>query len=106
MNRTVPACGRGVCRCRERTPMTLHRIVRRAGAPIALGVAGVCPPAFASCGSAACTLVTDRFVQGSWDRPGFYLDLRGEYLDQDRLLSGSQRIGADQVTEETIERET
>jgi len=50
--------------------------------------------------------VTDRFVQGSWDSPGLYFDLRGEYIRQDRLYSGSHRIGADQVTEETIERET
>jgi hypothetical protein len=86
--------------------MTSHRFVRRVGPPIALALAGACPPTFASCGSAACTLVTDRFVQGSWDSPGLYFDLRGEYLRQDQLMSGSHRIGADQVTEDTIERET
>jgi hypothetical protein len=83
-----------------------HRFVRRVGAPIALAVAAACPPVFASCGAASCTLTTDRFVQGAWDSPGFYLDLRGEYLRQDRLYSGSHRIGSDQVTEETLERET
>jgi hypothetical protein len=51
-------------------------------------------------------LTTDRFVQGSWDSPGLYFDLRAEYLRQDRLYAGSHRIGSDQVAEDTVERET
>jgi hypothetical protein len=51
-------------------------------------------------------LTTDRFVQGSWDSPGIYLDLRAEYLRQDRLYAGSHRVDASQVTEDTLERET
>jgi hypothetical protein len=86
--------------------MTSARFARRAAAPLVLAAAGACSPVFASCGAASCTLTTDRFVQGSWDSPGLYLDLRAEYLRQDRLFSGSHRIGADQVTEETLERET
>jgi len=86
--------------------MYSHRFARRAIAPVALAVAGACSPAFASCGAASCTLTTDRFVQGSWDSPGVYFDLRAEYVRQDRLYAGSHRIGADQVTEQTVERET
>jgi len=87
-----------------------HQFARRAAAPafatLALAAAGAGSPAFASCGAASCTLTTDRFVQGSWDSPGFYLDLRAEYLRQDQLFSGSHKIGANQVNEETLERET
>lgn len=105
------------CVRRARAPLALPdpRIRRaRRSAPlcvpalcgVALLAAGAFSPALASCGAASCTLTTDRFVQGSWDQPGLYFDLRAEYLRQDRLLSGSHRIGADQVTEETVERET
>lgn len=86
--------------------MSCHRFAGRAVAPVALALASASPGAFASCGAASCTLTTDRFVQGSWDSPGLYLDLRAEYLRQDRLYAGSHRIGADQVTEDTVERET
>lgn len=86
--------------------MSAHRFARRAVAPVVLALAGTASPAYASCGAASCTLTTDRFVQGSWDSPGLYLDLRAEYLRQDRLYAGSHRIGADQVGEETVERET
>ncbi len=79
---------------------------RRTLAPVLFAFAGAAPPAVASCGAASCTLTTDRFVQGSWDSPGFYLDLRAEYLRQDRLYAGSHRIDAGQANEETIERET
>jgi hypothetical protein len=87
--------------------MNSDRSARRVAAPVVLAVlAGASTPVFGSCGAASCTLTTDRFVQGSWDSPGLYLDLRAEYLRQDQLLSGSHRIGADQVTEDTVERET
>jgi len=92
--------------------MRSDRQIRRAHAPVAatvvlaLAASGACQIARASCGADSCTLTTDRFVQGAWDRPGLYVDLRAEYLRQDQLLSGSRRIGADQVDEETLERET
>lgn len=90
--------------------MIRRRFARREVAPVALATLAALvftsPNAFASCGAASCTLTTDRFVQGSWDSPGLYFDLRAEYVKQDRLYAGTHRIGADQVTEETVERET
>jgi hypothetical protein len=86
--------------------MSIHRFARRTLAPVALAAAGAASPAFASCGAASCTLTTDRFVQGAWDSPGLYFDLRAEYLRQDRLYAGSHRISPDQVDEDTIERKT
>jgi hypothetical protein len=61
--------------------MRPDRFARRASAPVLLASlvgASASQPTFASCGAASCTLTTDRFVQGAWDSPGFYLDLRAE----------------------------
>lgn len=64
--------------------------------------------AHASCGSAFCTLMTDRYAQGSGDpHLGWSADLRIEQLTQERLRSGTSTINAAEVTgEEAIERHT
>jgi hypothetical protein len=71
----------------------------------ALALAGA---AHASCGSAYCTLMTDRYAQGSGDpHVGFSADLRLELVTQDKLHRGTHDIDASQVTgEDAIERET
>jgi hypothetical protein len=65
-------------------------------------------PAHASCGSASCSLMTDRFAEGLGDpHQGWSVDLRLEAVTQDQLRRGTKDISASQVTdEETIERRT
>ena len=65
-------------------------------------------PAGASCGSAFCSLMTDRYAQGAGDpHLGWSTDLRIESVTQDRLRSGTRNLDASEVTgEEAIERHT
>ena len=63
----------------------------------------------ASCGSAYCTLMTDRYAQGAAGEQhlGWSTDVRLEMVTQNRLRSGSSSIDASQVTgEDAIERHT
>lgn len=53
--------------------------------------------AFASCGSAFCMVNTNWNVQGAWTEPGGRADLRYEYINQDRPMSGSARVGVGQI---------
>ncbi len=76
-------------------------------------VAAVCLAAaatlsHASCGSAYCTLMTDRYAQGSGEpHVGWSADLRAERVTQTRLRAGSHDIDASQVSgEDAIERRT
>lgn len=64
--------------------------------------------ASASCGSAFCTLMTDRFAQGTGgSHVGWSADLRVESVSQTRLRSGTSNIDPSQVTgEDAIERHT
>lgn len=64
--------------------------------------------ASASCGSAFCTLMTDRFAQGTGDAHlGWSADLRLESVSQTQLRSGTHNIDPSQVTgEDAIERRT
>src|SRR5260221_1477634 len=48
--------------------------------------------ASASCGSAFCTVNTNWDVQGAWTEPGTRLDLRYEYVRQDQLMAGKNRV--------------
>ena len=45
----------------------------------------------ASCGGAFCTLNTDAGIQGTWNKPGFRLDIRAEYINLDDLRHGSDK---------------
>ncbi|MFM9834485.1 MAG: transporter [Methylophilaceae bacterium] len=47
--------------------------------------------AHASCGGAFCTLNTDAGVQGTWNKPGVRLDIRGEFINLDQLRHGSSK---------------
>lgn len=64
--------------------------------------------ASASCGSAFCTLMTDRYAQGTGEpHVGWSADVRVESVSQARLRSGTGNIDASQVSgEEAIERHT
>ena len=64
--------------------------------------------ASASCGSAFCSLMTDRYAQGTGEpHVGWSADLRIESVNQSRLRQGTSNIDASQVTdEEAIERHT
>jgi hypothetical protein len=64
--------------------------------------------AHASCGATFCTLMTDRYAQGSGEpHEGWSVDLRLEAVTQKRLRSGTRNLEASQVTgEEAIERRT
>ena len=86
-------------------------IMTRLCKTLALGGAlliAAAPPALASCGSAFCTLMTDRYAQASAEsHPGWSADLRLEQVTQKRLRSGTTNLDASQVTgEEAIERHT
>ena len=55
-------------------------------------------PAAASCGAAFCTVNTDWHAQGAGRDTGARLDLRYEFVNQDRLMAGSDRIAVGQVS--------
>lgn len=62
---------------------------------ISVGV--VCSaPVAASCGATFCTVNTDWNAQGAWNGPGTRLDLRYEFVDQDRLMAGDERVAVGQ----------
>lgn len=63
-------------------------------AGIALVSAG---PSAASCGAAFCTVNTDWHAQGAWTGAGSRLDVRYEFVDQDRPMAGSDRVAVGQV---------
>lgn len=75
---------------------------------IAGALAAMTTAATASCGSAFCTLMTDRYAQGTGGAHlGWSADLRIESVSQSRLRTGTTNIDASQVTgEDAIERHT
>ena len=50
--------------------------------------------AAASCGSAFCTLNTDWDMQAPWQNDATRLDLRAEYIHQDQLRAGTDKVTA------------
>ena len=75
---------------------------------IACFVATASAPAAASCGSAYCTLMTDRYAQGTGEpQLGWSGQIRFEELTHDRLRSGTRNVDAADLTgEDTIEPRT
>ena len=68
---------------------------------------GIAPSAAASCGSAFCTLLNDRFALGTWDYVGWSADVHIESVSQTQLRSGTRNISPSEVTgEDAIERHT
>lgn len=83
----------------------------RPALPLSIGAAAalaVTTAAHASCGSAFCTLMTDRYAQGTGiPHDGWSLDSHYESIVQDRLRRGTQNLEPSDVTdEEDIERKT
>jgi hypothetical protein len=74
----------------------MHRFKTLAAA-LAVGVGLLPALATASCGSAFCTVNTDWNVQGVFTEPGGRAELRYEYLPQDQLRAGSQKVSPGQV---------
>ncbi|WP_428717352.1 hypothetical protein [Undibacterium curvum] len=61
----------------------------------------------ASCGSSFCLVNTDWSVQGAWLERGTRVDLRFEQVNQNRLMSGADKVtpsNANEVELETISR--
>lgn len=66
--------------------------------PVSLFATLLPAPAQASCGAAFCPVNTQWEVQGAWQQPGFRVDLRYEFLDQDQPRHGSERIAVGEIT--------
>jgi hypothetical protein len=62
--------------------------------------------ASASCGAAFCAVNTNWNLQGLAAERGLRLDLRYEYIDQDRPMAGSNRVGVGQIPRHHDEVET
>jgi hypothetical protein len=75
---------------------------------LVLGMACLAEGAVASCGAASCSLMTDRYAQGSGETHlGWSADLRVETVTQKQLRRGTTDLDAADVTdEEAIERRT
>jgi hypothetical protein len=58
---------------------------------LSLAAAAIAPAVDAGCGSAFCTLNTMWEAQGVSTDPGFRLDLRDEYINQNQLRAGRQK---------------
>lgn len=52
---------------------------------------------YASCGATFCTVNTDWHAQGAWIGAGSRLDVRYEFVDQDRPMAGSDRVRVGQI---------
>jgi hypothetical protein len=60
----------------------------------------------ANCGAAFCMVNTSWNVQGAWTEPGARLDLRYEYINQDQLRSGSDKVASGQIPRDHDELKT
>lgn len=61
---------------------------------------------YANCGAATCAINTDWELHGASGDPGTRVDLRFEYIDQDKLRHGTQKIGIDEAEGEHKEVRT
>ena len=78
--------------------MHFHDSVRLHACTAILLVALTYQPAEASCGASFCMVNTNWNLQGFAPEPGFRVDLRFEYIKQDQLRSGSDRIAFGQIS--------
>ena len=60
----------------------------------------------ASCGAAFCTFNTAWETQGVWTESGVRLDLRYEYINQDQLRHGTDKVAAGEIAREHDEIKT
>ncbi len=77
---------------------------RHLSLPLMFAALLAAPVAHASCGGSYCTINTGEDALGPWVKPGWRLDLRGEYMSADTLRSGKSRVapsGEPDATDET-----
>lgn len=78
----------------------VHTIAMPVSASLLLGAIMFAMPlqmAHASCGASFCTINTNWNMQGAAIEPGWRLDVRTEYIDQDQPMSGSSEVEAGQI---------
>jgi hypothetical protein len=80
-----------------------NRIAQSICAGMLMAFAG---PGHANCGAAFCMVNTSWNVQGAWTEPGARLDLRYEYINQDQLRSGSDKVASGQIPRDHDELKT
>lgn len=71
---------------------------------VVLGLAA--QPAQASCGSAFCMVNTNWSLQGNAVEPGWRMDLRYEYINQNQLMSGRNKVEFGQIPRDHDEVKT
>jgi hypothetical protein len=64
---------------------------------LACALAALHGPASASCGAAFCMVNTNWNLQGMAAEPGWRLDLRYEFINQDQPMAGDSKIGVGQI---------
>ena len=62
------------------------------GLTAGIALSGLHATGWASCGAAFCSVNTDWTVQDVWTTPGWRLDVRLEYIDQDEPRAGSDKV--------------
>jgi hypothetical protein len=85
--------------------MALHHRIAKA-VPSALALACAAPAAWASCGSAFCTVNTNLLPQIPLTEPGTRFDARFEYIDQNQPRHGNRNVSVGQIPRHHDEVET
>lgn len=78
----------------------MHSIAMPVSASLLLGAVVSTMPlqmAHASCGASFCTINTNWNMQGAAVEPGWRLDVRTEYIDQDQPMTGSSEVDVGQI---------
>lgn len=87
----------------------VHTVAMPVSASLLLGAIMFAMPlqtAHASCGASFCTINTNWNMQGAAVEPGWRLDLRGEYIDQDQPRSGNRNVAVGEIRKHHDEVET
>ena len=88
---------------------SMFTLTRRTSMPLLLGAVLSLAPlqmARASCGASFCSINTNWNMQGAAVEPGWRLDLRGEYIDQDQPMTGGSEVDVGQIRRHHDEVET
>jgi hypothetical protein len=78
----------------------------RAAVAAVLSFLAAVPAAHASCGAAFCPVDTGWNIQGAWTEPGTRVDLRYEYIDQDRPRHHAKSVSVGQLPQHHDEVQT
>jgi hypothetical protein len=74
-----------------------NRLKWAAALGLGLGLALLAPVAWASCGSAFCSLSSDWNLQGVWTEPGLRADFRYESITQDQPMLGNRAVAVGEI---------